>query len=148
MQYFRILILLCLSCPSLMMTSCGGGDGAACELSNLSIVSGDCTCIDGYSLSLDFEVVNPSSDFFEVQVRNGVSIGYFKLTDLPITIPHFQTSGLLEDFIKVCVSDRPDCCEEIEFISNKKLIKVWDVDKCLKKLKLDKHPEYNKVDVS
>ncbi len=87
----------------------------ACGISNLEVNVGDCTSEKNYTLTLDFDYNNPGNDFFEVFVRENKKIGYFKLSDLPITIENFERSGKDFDFIKVCINDHPDCCTVSEF---------------------------------
>ncbi|MCZ2394543.1 MAG: hypothetical protein LC105_11850 [Chitinophagales bacterium] len=89
-----------------------------CSITNLQVDKGECNSDSTYSLTLNFEASNPTNSYFDVFVRENKNIGYFKLSDLPITIPHFKISGKEYDFIKVCVNDNPDCCEVIEFLSN------------------------------
>ncbi|MCO5232585.1 MAG: hypothetical protein M9888_02465 [Chitinophagales bacterium] len=89
-----------------------------CSITNLQVDKGECNSDSTYSLTLNFEASYPTNSYFDVFVRENKNIGYFKLSDLPITIPHFKMSGKEYDFIKVCVNDNPDCCEVIEFLSN------------------------------
>ncbi len=87
----------------------------ACEISNLTVDIGDCTTENNYNLTIDFDYSNPGNNFFEVYARENKLLGYFKLTDLPITIDNFERSGKDFDFIRVCINDHPDCCEVLEF---------------------------------
>ena len=87
----------------------------ACEVWDLEAMPGACAADDTYQLTLDFRYENPGNDFFEVFVRNDERIGTYKLSDLPLTIEDFERSGSDYDFIKVCINDRPGCCEAVEF---------------------------------
>ena len=42
-------------------------------------------------------------------------IAQFQLSELPLTIEDFPLSGYENDYIKVCVNNNQDCCEEIEW---------------------------------
>ena len=98
-----------------ILSSCGSDND--CIISDLTVEVGECNCSDNYSLTIDFEVDNPSGEFVEVFIRNNVSIGFYKLSDLPLTIDKFEMSPNTYDFLKVCLNDDPDCCAEIEFMA-------------------------------
>ena len=86
-----------------------------CEISNLQVIVGECNTNGTYSITIDFDHVNAENDFFDVYVRNNEFIGFFALADLPITIEEFELSGLNEDYVKVCINDNSDCCQETEW---------------------------------
>lgn len=88
---------------------------APCSITNLVAEQGACTSDSTYSLTLNFSANQPTNAGFDVFVRNNVLVGYYKLSDLPITIPNFKVSGLAYDLVKVCINDNPDCCKAIEF---------------------------------
>ena len=112
MKINQLVIVSLFSFIILIGHGCGGG---ACNITDLNVEVGDCTCIDGYALTLDFTVTDQDGEFFELFVRNNVSIGFFQISDLPITIDHFTMSGLSDDFLKIVFVDNPDCTAEIEF---------------------------------
>ena len=87
-----------------------------CEISNLVAEVGECTSDSTYILEINFEVANPDNESFDLFVRGDQLIDFFPITDLPIRLDSFSASGLDFDFIKVCVNDNPDCCQEIEFL--------------------------------
>ena len=87
-----------------------------CEISNLVAEIGECTSDSTYILEINFEVANPDNESFDLFVRGDQLIDFFPITDLPIRLDSFSASGLDFDFIKVCVNDNPDCCQEIEFL--------------------------------
>ncbi len=92
------------------------GNGDDCEISELEVEVGECNNDDTYSLTINFEYENTGDqEFFDLFVRNNVLIGYFALADLPLTIENFELSGYDNDYIKVCINDNSDCCEEIEW---------------------------------
>ncbi|MCO5230256.1 MAG: hypothetical protein M9958_03775 [Chitinophagales bacterium] len=88
-----------------------------CAISNLIVDAGECTSDSTYSITLNFDTKHPTQSSFDVFVRNNQHIGYYKLSDLPITIPNFEVSGKDYDFIKVCINDNADCCEAVEFLT-------------------------------
>ncbi len=88
-----------------------------CELTELTVSVGDCVNDSTYQLTINFDYTNPNNDYFEVFLRNDKRLGYYKLTDLPLTISEFRKSGKEYDFIKVCINDHPDCCKVLEFKS-------------------------------
>lgn len=88
-----------------------------CSISNLKVDQGACTSDSTYALTINFKTENPGNEYFDVYVRNGISIGYYKLSDLPLTIKNFKESGKEYDYIKVCINDHPDCCQVIEFLT-------------------------------
>jgi predicted secreted protein len=88
-----------------------------CEIRDLVVTPEDCTTEGKYNLTIDFIHENAGNEFFEVFGRKNAPLGYFKLTDLPLTIENFETSGNDYDFIKICINDNADCCEVSEFIA-------------------------------
>ena len=97
-----------------MPPSCNTGD---CDITNLTVDTGACNPANNtYPITIDFDHVNAGNDYFDVYVRNGVLVGYYALADLPLTIDEFEFSGYDYDYIKVCINDNPDCCEELEWM--------------------------------
>ena len=87
-----------------------------CDISELEIEVGETHTNETYQLTINFEHVNTNGqEYFDVYVRNGVLLGYFQLSELPLTIENFPLSGYEDDYIKVCVDNNQDCCEEIEW---------------------------------
>ena len=92
---------------------CGGNGN--CKIFDVVLDPGDCNPTTGtYPLHLNFQVVNPGNDFFEVW-GNGVYLGLFPLNGLPMVIPNFPANGPAIDVIKICINDHPDCCKIIDF---------------------------------
>ncbi|MGB0850731.1 MAG: hypothetical protein ACPGTP_05760 [Bacteroidia bacterium] len=81
-----------------------------CELSELELTAGDCTSDSTYKLTIDFDYKNVSNQYFDVFIRKGVHIGYYKFADLPITLDSFPKSGSTWDFVQICENDNDDCC--------------------------------------
>ncbi len=96
-------------------------DNNECNISNLDVEVGECNPVGTYSITIDFEYENTNGQqYFDLYVRNDVFIGYYELADLPLTIENFELSGFDHDYIKVCINDNTDCCEELE----------WDAPDC------------------
>ncbi len=92
------------------------GTGGDCEIFDVVMTIGECTSENTYNLTLDFEVNNPGNDYFELWSRNQIYIGYYLLSDLPLTLENFEMSGFDYDYLNICINDVPDCCHEIEFM--------------------------------
>jgi len=107
---FLILVLPIL----LFLTSCGGGED--CDIRDIEVSIGDCNCEEHYALTLDFIYEDATSDYFTVYARNNKRVGNYKYNNLPVTIDKFELSGKDYDYIKICLDDDPECCEEFEFI--------------------------------
>ena len=92
------------------------GNGGDCIISDLEVEVGECNPIGTYSLTINFDYDNTNGqEYFDLFVRNDEFIGYFLLSDLPLTLPNFELSGYDDDYIKVCINDIEDCCQEIEW---------------------------------
>ena len=91
-----------------------GGD---CEISNLTVETGDCTGNDTYEVWINFQVDNPPGDQFGVWA-NGDFLGLFDLDSLPLYIGDFHWNGGDEDVVKVCfpaANGGTTCCKTKEF---------------------------------
>lgn len=99
----------------LVLVGCNGDN--LCILSDIEVTTGECNCADNYSLVVDFEIENPSSEFVELFIRNNISLGFFKISDRPFSIDKFEISPNTYDYLKICMDDNPNCCAEIEFIA-------------------------------
>ncbi|MBK8965558.1 MAG: hypothetical protein IPM36_02545 [Lewinellaceae bacterium] len=85
-----------------------------CVISDVTVKTGDCQPGGVYKLLLDFKVSGANNDFFEVWAGNGQFLGYFPLSQLPLSLP-FPWGGGAVDKIKICINDNPDCCKVVEF---------------------------------
>ena len=86
-----------------------------CLLGEIEVTAGECVNDTTFQVTLSFNYLNAKNDFFEVFNREEESIGYFKLSELPVTIHNFRLSGNDLEYLKVCINDNPDCCEIAEF---------------------------------
>jgi len=85
-----------------------------CEISNLEVLTGDCTGDSTYVVKISFQVQNPPSDSFQVYA-NGQPIGFYTLAQLPLTIQNFPWNGGSNDGVKVCFDNALTCCATKEF---------------------------------
>jgi hypothetical protein len=85
-----------------------------CEIFNLTVTNGACGPDSTYAITIDFDVANPTSDFFDLWGNNEF-IGTYLVTQLPLTIPNFQYNGGINDVVKVCMKENPNCCRIKEF---------------------------------
>ncbi|MBP6826866.1 MAG: T9SS type A sorting domain-containing protein, partial [Saprospiraceae bacterium] len=92
----------------------------ACEIYNLTTVTGDCTGDSTYVLKINFQVANAPGNTFGVWA-NGNFLGSFNLNQLPLVINDFPWNGGANDVVKVCFIDpnhpdlAPTCCRTKEF---------------------------------
>ena len=84
----------------LTLTSCLVESLDDCSISDLEVAVGECNADGTYNLTLNFAYENPGNDYFEVYVRDDVLIGYYELSELPLTIENFEMSGLEYDYIR------------------------------------------------
>ncbi|MEO0776555.1 MAG: hypothetical protein AAF146_08325, partial [Bacteroidota bacterium] len=103
-------------------TSCGTGFtfqaptcSVGCSVGDLVIDIGQCTGLDQYVLYLDFDTQNPTADWFDLFAGNGDLVGTYALSDLPLTIDNFPSSGTGSDAILVCIQGSNACCNELVF---------------------------------
>ena len=102
-------------CQSLEFPGPDCGVVSDCEIFDVVLDPGDCNpATNTFPLHLNFQVVNPDNDFFEVW-GNGVYLGLFPLAGLPMIIPNFPANGGGFDVIKICINDNPDCCKSVDF---------------------------------
>ncbi len=89
-----------------------------CDIVDLKVETGPCNDDGTYQAWVKFSVNNPPalSTHFGVWA-NGKFLGFFPLTQLPLSVPHFPTDGGPNDVIKVCLSNSGAiaCCETLEF---------------------------------
>jgi len=102
-------------CQTLVFPGPDCNQGGNCEIFNVVLDPGDCDpATDSYELHLNFQVINPGNDSFEVW-GNGAYLGMFPLANLPIVLPNFPSNGAAFDVIKICIKNHPDCCKELQF---------------------------------
>lgn len=90
-------------------------DNAPCEIYDLVVETGDCNSDGTFNVWINFQVQNPTDDQFDV-LGNGVVLGTYSLSDLPLQITNFPSSGNTGNYVKVCINDNPDCCRIKQFV--------------------------------
>ncbi|MEN9415196.1 MAG: hypothetical protein RLZ62_1500 [Bacteroidota bacterium] len=90
-----------------------------CEITAVQVETGDCNGDSTYHLWVNFQVVNPPSSQFSLW-GNGIFIGNYNLSQLPLHIPDFNWDGQgPNDFIKICMTGSntgvTNCCKFREF---------------------------------
>lgn len=90
---------------------CGVGD---CGIDGLVVEATECDGDNSYDIVINFEAIDPTDDHFDV-IYDDVFIGYFALSELPVTIENFEDNGEPFPIIQVCINDNPDCCAITEF---------------------------------
>ncbi len=89
-----------------------------CNIFDVVVTTGDCQPNSNtYSLTLDFEVTEPTNSQFEVWAGNTQYLGIFPLSALPVQISNFPASGNANDIIRICINDNEGCCEYKEFVA-------------------------------
>ncbi|MCS7035452.1 MAG: hypothetical protein RMJ33_13190 [Saprospiraceae bacterium] len=107
---------------------------APCTIPNVEVEVGDCTSDSTFEITLNFKPVNPTSNEFEV-FGNGVNLGTYKLSDLPLTIKNFPTGAGIGSFVRVCLKSNATntlpCCGVKQFFgpdcSKFKPCEIYDV---------------------
>ena len=90
--------------------------GDTCSITNVVVDPGDCNPGgNSYSVVLNFEANNAGNDFFELWTGNGTYLGYYPLSQLPLTIPAFPCTNSGVGVLKICINDNPGCCTTVEF---------------------------------
>ncbi|MCF8237877.1 MAG: hypothetical protein K9I85_06950, partial [Saprospiraceae bacterium] len=101
-----------------------------CSITEVSVVKGDCTSEDSYTITIDFDYQNVGGDYFDLWF-NGVYNDQYLYSDLPLTIVDFPKSGNNNDWIKICDHEIENCCKVKEFdsknCSNFNGCEIWDL---------------------
>lgn len=102
--------------------SCSAGTGIGtvtcpstgnCAISGLTATTGDCWQNGTYPVSVNFEVSNSSTNFFNIYHNGAVIAGQIPIANLPYTIEQF--SGGNNPVFEVCLIGQPGCCAGVEF---------------------------------
>jgi hypothetical protein len=85
-----------------------------CDITNLQVVTGDCSGDSAYVVTINFQVSNPPGNTFQL-FANGTLFGSYQVNQLPLTITNFPWNGGNNDVVKVCFGTTGTCCETKEF---------------------------------
>ena len=106
---------ICAGFTSSDFVDCALIDPDGCSISNFVATPGSCNSNNTYSLTINFEFENPTSETFLVGTTDGVIFSY-TLSDLPVTIPNYSGSGTVNVIIlnsnnctSVAYFDTPNC---------------------------------------
>jgi hypothetical protein len=88
-----------------------------CEIDDVEVSVGACTSEKTYKIKFDFEVSNNNAEVFTV-FGNGINLGTYKLSQLPLTIEKFPWGGSNVDVLKICIPGNLiggfECCKSVE----------------------------------
>lgn len=84
-----------------------------CEITDLQVTPIECDDSGDYWVTIDFNHLGASNDFFNVIINNEI-VSFHALADLPIDLL-YPASGNDNDVLMVCINDNPDCCSILEF---------------------------------
>ncbi len=127
-QYFEFVVTdlinpLCFDAVELGFIDCD----TICELSNLTVETGECTGHNSYVATIDFDYQGVSGVGFDV-IINGENYGFYDYDDLPLTIEEFPSSGTGSDMITVCENNNENCCASLVFDSPECACSIFDVN--------------------
>ncbi len=87
-----------------------------CLISDFKVEIGACNPDGTYRVQVNFRAQNPGNNFFDLYLREQF-IGYYPLSDLPLTIdlaiPPDPDDDHLATF-SVCINDQPECCARVQ----------------------------------
>jgi Secretion system C-terminal sorting domain len=85
-----------------------------CLIDGLSVEVLDCVNDSTFIVKINFTPISPTNTYYEVWNGNGTYLGYYPLTQLPLTLTIHGVAGA-HGAIKVCINDNPNCCRVKEF---------------------------------
>ncbi len=81
----------------------------------VSVVTGDCTGDSSYQLTVFTQFIAASVTQTWTLWHNGVQIGTYPASQQSVVLNNAQWNGGPNDFVKVCISNLPNCCAIIEY---------------------------------
>ncbi|GAB5553541.1 MAG: hypothetical protein Sapg2KO_31320 [Saprospiraceae bacterium] len=87
-----------------------------CKIGDLVAEVLNCNDDGTYRVFLDFEHKGADNEYFDLFTSSGSTIGYYKLSDLPLEIDISFPNDGPEQYLGVCINDNPDCCNKTELI--------------------------------
>lgn len=97
-----------------------------CKITNFQLSTSDCVNNNHHELTLDFDIMNPGNDYYEVWL-NGTLLGKFLISELPKTL-EVQNSTLEYDHVLICINDAPNFCIEGQIINPCFLVSNCNID--------------------
>ncbi len=89
-------------------------DDMDCSITDLSVDILDCNSNGTYQVKIDFVANNPTNSRFDLHTTRGL-LGTYSLSQLPLVIGDFPSNGNLNDAIRVCITNNPQCCGSLFF---------------------------------
>ena len=86
-----------------------------CQIRDFVAEFAGCNPNGTYDLDINFFVSNNTVDSFGVSTEGGVFLGYYALSNLPLTIQNYPGNGGPTDIVNVCLPDSPNCCARTQF---------------------------------
>ncbi len=85
-----------------------------CLFDGISVVVNECDS-DSIDLDLYFAHIGNSNASINIYSREGL-FGVYDLSSFPISLMGFPNTGEMYEFIQVCLTEEPDCCEGLEWL--------------------------------
>jgi len=94
-QFGNLCFAICAGYSQNDLVSCD--PESTCEISNLWVQTGACNSDQTYSLTLSFTYANTTATTFEVRNSSNILVGTYNLTDMPLTISHYENPANTPD---------------------------------------------------
>jgi hypothetical protein len=95
-------------------TTCGDLEVGECAIVGFEMFDLHCDTDSTYAYSFNAEFINPTDDHFDLWVNNEL-IGFYLISDLPLSLSGITPRNSTHDIIKICVNDNPECCFILEY---------------------------------
>ncbi len=96
-------------------TTCGDLEVGECAIVGFEMFDLHCDTDSTYAYSFNAEFINPTDDHFDLWVNNEL-IGFYLISDLPLSLSGITPRNSTHDIIKICVNDNPECCYVLEYL--------------------------------
>jgi hypothetical protein len=105
-EYSNICLAECDGYTQNDLVSCA----PACNITNVTATPGTCNADGTYPLTVDFDYANTDSAYFSVYNSLGAWVGTYLLSDLPFTIPNYQSvASAAPDYFVIRIGNNFDC---------------------------------------
>lgn len=85
-----------------------------CGIHDLTIEPIECNPDGSMQVQIDFSSSSTINNFFDLYDGNGELVGFYPISDLPITVTYSQNTNTLPAYT-VCINDNPNCCLTSDF---------------------------------